>query len=644
MTSEQEGGCSGGAELGGSQEALQSQNETLSVENGLLRDRIAELERGNKDCTDLLSNTDISALFLDTGLRIKLFTPPAALLFNLGPEDIGRPIADVLPNLGDDRLLVDAGAVLDRLAPLEKDVAVEDGRCFLCRIQPYRAEERRIDGVVITFIDMTGRIRVEQELRGSLAKLKETNRELEESVSEHTGELARREQEVRALAANVPAMFSYVDAGEVYRYVNRLYEQHFGLSAAQMVGRRVPELMGPENYAIAKPHIDMALSGERVRYESTFTFADGVHAMDVVYVPEKDSSGRTRGFYTLVHDITERKALETRLHDSEQRLQAIVDNAGDAIITVDYEGRVQSYNPAAERIFGRSAAEVIGRDARLLLPPGCLDCADFPVCFRVGQCRRGAHRPNDLVGRRKDGALFPVEITVGDIHDLRLYVALLRDTSDCMALEREIIEISTAEQERIGREIHDGIGQQLTALTMLASSAERSLTAAQRPDEARIVAGLVSHLQDTLAQTRALARGLAPVEIDPQGLVAALSDLTEYVSRSSGVSCRFVADEVIEVGDDGLATHLYRIAQEALHNAVRHGAPRSIEVRLDQENREIILSVYDDGIGIQPTEKPTSGVGIHFMRYRAGIIGGRLTIERAAQGGTLIRCACPTVR
>jgi signal transduction histidine kinase len=213
-----------------------------------------------------------------------------------------------------------------------------------------------------------------------------------------------------------------------------------------------------------------------------------------------------------------------------------------------------------------------------------------------------------------------------------------------MALEREIIEISTAEQERIGREIHDGIGQQLTALTMLASSAERSLTAAQRPDEARIVAGLVSHLQDTLAQTRALARGLAPVEIDPQGLVAALSDLTEYVSRSSGVSCRFVADEVIEVGDDGLATHLYRIAQEALHNAVRHGAPRSIEVRLDQENREIILSVYDDGIGIQPTATPTSGVGIHFMRYRAGIIGGRLTIERAAQGGTLIRCACPTVR
>jgi PAS domain S-box-containing protein len=366
--------------------------------------------------------------------------------------------------------------------------------------------------------------------------------------------------------------------------------------------------------------------------------------MDVVYVPEKDSNGRTRGFYTLVHDITERKALETRLHDSEQRLRAIVDNAGDAIITVDYEGRVQSYNPAAERIFGRSAEEVIGRDARLLLPPSCLECTDFPGCFQVGQCVRGAHRPNDLVGRHKDGRLFPVEITVGEIHDLRLYVALLRDTSERRALERQIIEISTAEQERIGREIHDGIGQQLTALTMLASSAERRLSAAERPEEARIVAGLVSHLQDTLAQTRALARGLAPVEIDPQGLVAALSDLTDYVSRSSGVLCRFVAAEGIEVGEDGLATHLYRIAQEALHNAVRHGAPRAVEVRLDQADRELVLSVHDDGIGIRQTETPTSGLGIHFMRYRAGIIGGELTIETAAEGGTLIRCACPTVR
>jgi PAS domain S-box-containing protein len=478
--------------------------------------------------------------------------------------------------------------------------------------------------------DITSRLQGERQVR-----------ELNRGLEQRTAALARREAELRTLAANVPAMFSYVDRGEVYRYANRLYEQHHGLSAEQIVGKSVRELLGAENYARAKPHIAKALAGETERYEATFAFRDGVHTMDVVLVPKQEGEGRTRGFFTLVHDITERKTLERRLHEREQRLRAIVETAGDAIITVDHEGLVQDYNPAAERMFGRPAAAVIGQAASILLPPSCRDCPDYPACFRMGRCQRATHRPQELMGRRRDGTLFPMEMTVGEIDDLGLYVALARDISKRKALERQVIEVSTTEQERIGRDIHDGIGQQLTALTMLAGSLERKLTAAQRPEEARDVSDLIDHLQETLTQTRALARGLSPVEIDPQGLPAALSALAEGVRQRSGVDCRLAVGPGVTVRDEILAVHLYRIAQEALHNALRHGQPHKIRVRLARDAEDLVLSVYDDGTGIQPVEERRAGLGLHVMRYRAGILRGQLTIETPKKGGTLVACRCP---
>jgi two-component system CheB/CheR fusion protein len=631
-------------ELESSKEELQSLNEELTTVNNQLQDKVEELERTTNDITNLLNSTEVSTIFLDTTMRIKRFTPHAALLFNLRPSDIDRPLGNFSPNFsGDDAVLADAEAVLEKLVPLERDVLTNDGRHFLRRIQPYRTQDQRIDGVVISFFDISARLRAEQLVRESEAQLKELNKVLEERVAERTADLARREGEFSTLAANVPAMFAYVDAGEVYRYVNRRYEERYGRSSEQIVGKGVSDLLGTANYALAKPHIDKALAGETERYEATFTFPDGAHTMDVVLVPEKDPGGRTQGFFTLVHDITERKALEQRLYEREQRLRAIVETAGDAIITIDHEGLIQDYNQAAERMFDRPAAAVIGEAASLLLPPSCHDCPDYPACFREGQCLHATQCSQELRGRRRDGTLFPMESTVGEIDDLNLYVALVRDISSRKALEREIIEVSTAEQERIGRDLHDGVGQQLTALTMLAGSIERKLSAAQRPEEAKEVKALTGHLQDTLVQSRALARGLAPVEIDPEGLVAALSELTAGIPKTSGVDCRLQADGALRVSSKTVALHLYRIAQEALQNALRHGEPHKIRVRLVKDAEDLVLSVYDDGTGIQPLEERQRGLGLHIMGYRAGLLGGQLTIETPEEGGTLVTCRCPAL-
>jgi signal transduction histidine kinase len=230
---------------------------------------------------------------------------------------------------------------------------------------------------------------------------------------------------------------------------------------------------------------------------------------------------------------------------------------------------------------------------------------------------------------------------VSEIDDRGLYVVLVRDTSERKALEREIIDASTIEQERIGRDIHDGIGQQLTALAMLAGSIEHRLSGAGHSDEAKEVKKLVQHLQDTLAQTRALARGLSPVEIVPEGLADALSELAESVRSSSGVECRYVGAKSVKVPDNIVTAHLYRIAQEAVHNALRHGRPSKVEARLVSDDHGLVLSVQDDGTGIEQVDVPEGRLGLHIMRYRAGIIGGQLNVGPAANGGTLVQCVIP---
>jgi signal transduction histidine kinase len=219
--------------------------------------------------------------------------------------------------------------------------------------------------------------------------------------------------------------------------------------------------------------------------------------------------------------------------------------------------------------------------------------------------------------------------------------ACQRSVSERKALEREIIEVSTAEQERIGNDIHDGIGQQLTALTMMAGGIERRLAGAGQAEEAAALAEMCRHLQSALDEARAVARGLSPVEIDPEGLADALSDLADRVMDSSGVDCRYIGSRQVSVQDGVLAVHLYRIAQEALHNAVKHGEPGRVDIDLQQDSQGLRLTVRDDGNGIDLERQRRGRLGLHIMRYRAGIIGARLTVCAAPAGGTLVLCQVP---
>jgi PAS domain S-box-containing protein len=338
--------------------------------------------------------------------------------------------------------------------------------------------------------------------------------------------------------------------------------------------------------------------------------------------------------------IAERRRAEEALRESRDRFSAIVNSAAEGILTFDGRGVVTSFNTAAERMFRYAAGEVIGQSVTRLLPPPYRDLKPEELTqILEGPRREYLRARREISGRRQDGSDFPVELVVSEIQEQgrRSFTGILRDLSETRELEKKVLEVVGEEQRRIGQDLHDNAGQVLTGLGLLAQSLVGSLTAKGLP-EARTAAKVAGGLKDALGQVRAVARGLVPVEVDAAGLMAALGDLAAQTSELRDVACTFTCDEPVLVADNAVATHLFRIAREAVTNALKHARPGRIDVVLRGDNGVGILEVADDGPGMRDEDLNGEGMGLRIMRYRAGRIGGELTVGRGPRGGTQVRC------
>lgn len=203
-------------------------------------------------------------------------------------------------------------------------------------------------------------------------------------------------------------------------------------------------------------------------------------------------------------------------------------------------------------------------------------------------------------------------------------------------LEYEVLQTAANEQQRIGRELHDSVGQELTGLGLMANALEQRLQSAKV--ETQIIDRLTSGISRVQDHIRTLSHGLIPVPIEAKGLLAALEDLAADTAEKSGIPVDFAALDHLSVADHAVATHLYRIAQEAVSNALRHGHPRHIHLTLRGEGDELTLAIEDDGVGIRNPLPDSGGKGLHIMQYRAEQIGGVLQLRRRKEGGTIVRC------
>ncbi len=218
--------------------------------------------------------------------------------------------------------------------------------------------------------------------------------------------------------------------------------------------------------------------------------------------------------------------------------------------------------------------------------------------------------------------------------------ALTREMAERQRLEEEILQISEREQRRIGRDVHDSLCQHLTA-TALAGQVLREQLAAKSLPEAAAATKVVELVEDGIDLARNLARGLYPVEMDAEGLMAAFQDLASGITGATKILCVFECGSPVLIHDDAVATHLYRIAQEAVRNAVTHGKPRRIDISLCERDGIAMLTVADDGAGVPDQIQESAGLGVRIMAHRAAMIDGTFSIEPAPTGGTIMTCTFP---
>ena len=205
-------------------------------------------------------------------------------------------------------------------------------------------------------------------------------------------------------------------------------------------------------------------------------------------------------------------------------------------------------------------------------------------------------------------------------------------------LESEIVGISEAEQRRIGQDLHDGVCQVLAALTCSATELRGELEKRGLPEQAKSAGELAWLLQSAVVETRDLARSLVPAHVSEVGLSLALESLAQSVSRLHRINCTFRSGGAEIDRNDAVATHLYRIAQEAINNAIRHGKAKNIAVTLEAADHGVLLRVADDGAGISAAPASNNGIGMAVMRYRARLSGGELAVDSTQDGGTIVSC------
>jgi PAS domain S-box-containing protein len=342
----------------------------------------------------------------------------------------------------------------------------------------------------------------------------------------------------------------------------------------------------------------------------------------------------------MAHDITARKQSEEARRASEERLQAVLNTATDAIITIDPDGIIQSVNGATEQLFGYRAGELIGHNVKMLMPAPYFDQHDgYLARYRQTGEKHVIGIGREVQARRKDGSSFPVDLALSEFVDQgrRMFTGALRDLSARRALEREVLQVATLEQQRIGQALHDTSGQELTALGLLADSLVKALEV-QSPGEARIAAKMDEGIKRVLGQIRAFSRGLIGVEVDAEGLMAALAELAAQTTQLHGVTCTFVCAEPVLLANNEAAAQLYYIAREAVTNALKHAEARNIRITLGRSDDSIRLEVQDDGVGFPGQPLDTKGMGLKIMRYRAGLINGALSVGPAAPTGSIVSC------
>ncbi|HEY4282985.1 MAG TPA: PAS domain S-box protein [Chthoniobacterales bacterium] len=493
--------------------------------------------------------------------------------------------------------------------------------------------------------------------------------------------LRTSEERVRAVADHVPQLIWTNDADGKANYFNRRWHEYTGLSDEQSAGAGGRAIVHPADEPSSTERWQQALArGAAYECELRLRGRDGEYRWFIIRnIPLRDDAGEVRSWFGSATDINDLKRTQVQLSETDQRFQLLIEGTPDyAMFLMDPNNIITYWSIGAEKVFGWTAEEAVGQSGELIFTPE--DRADKVEEKEIDIALRDGRAPDRRWHLRKDGSQIWVDgvmrrIDRGD-GSLRGFAKIARDatdqhraeeeltyardqleqrvlerTADLMAtnnelertmlqreqLERELLEISERERRRIGQDLHDIVCQELTATALYLKSAGNK---ADNSDAAKTLDEAAEIVNRNVAIARDLARGFQPTVLGTGGLPAALRTLCKDANDRNGLHCTLKLPRAIRVRDETIALNLFRIAQEAMRNAITHSNGDEIILCIERENDFIRLVIEDNGKGFRP-RKASKGLGLHIMKYRSNVLGGILTIEPRRNGGTKVVCEVP---
>jgi two-component system CheB/CheR fusion protein len=574
-------------ELQTSKEELQSLNEELESVNAELRKKIAQLDRAHSDLQNLFQSTQIATVFVDRDLHIQKFTPAATAVFRLIETDVGRPISDVVPRFSGAELVVDIKEVVRTLSPREREVRVkEEGAWYILRVLPYRTLEDVIDGVVITFVDVTDLKRA-QEQTARLAAIVESSQEA-------------------IIGKNLDRVILSWNGG-----AERLY----GYKAEEALGRPITFVIPPERQAEMLPVYERLKRREEVGPLETERIRKDGRRLSVTVAPSPvyDESGELVGIASIEQDITDRKLAEEAVRQSEERYRALVTAHTSVVWRTDAEGRFGEPQPSWQDYTGQSAeqaaswgwAEAIHAEdrerIRALWRQALAERSLYEVEGRLWCAPRGEYRY--VISRAVP--LLDAQSPDGEVRE---WVGTITDIDDRRRAEEALQEAARRKDEFLavlGHELRNPLAPVRNSLHVLA---QPNATPEQGERARRTIERQVVHLTrlvDDLLDVSRISRGAILLRRERLDLVELVR--REVEDRRGGMQAAGIDLELdLPAGPAWVHGDPTRLAQSVgniLQNAIKftgRGGRVSVSVRPDPDEETVTVEIRDTGIGISP--------------------------------------------
>ena len=466
--------------------------------------------------------------------------------------------------------------------------------------------------------------------------------------------LSASEEKHRLLIENASESIFIVRDG-VICYTNPKMVQLVGYTPEELATTSYTRILATEDRELVRDRHERRIRGDAVpnQYQFRILHKNGATVWVEINVVKIDWEGRPATL-CFVRDIEEQKKAEAALRDSQALYHSLVESLPLVIFRKDLQGRFTFGNRRFCELMGRPLEEIVGRTEHAFSPA---ELAEKYHRDDQHVCQTGVTLEDIEERLGRDGRTMYVQVlktpvldaqdriigTQGILWDVtarkRAEESLerAREAAERENLEREVTEISARERQRISRDLHDTVGQELTGLGYMAKSLTQKLTV-QRRAEADAAGSLVEGIQRTLGAVRNAIRGLTPVAVDANGLMAALQQLALNTQKRCGIDCRFECPRPVPIEDHPTATHLFHIAQEAVSNAVKHSQATRIVVRLADNGRRLTLAVRDDGIGIDTCVETSGGMGLRIMRHRASMIDATFDLQPGTRGGSVVSC------